>query len=119
VPDRSCRTCPTVARIAVMRRGWKTIIGFALLGLAIAAICYAYAAFYDYTKPMNGFDFALVAISMVLCPPQLLFAACIDCEVIGRGGLIMYSIVGVLNAALYAAVGSVVAYPRKKSERLL
>src|ERR1700752_4493200 len=25
-----------------------------------------------------------------------------DCEVIGRGGLIMYSIIGILNAALYA-----------------
>jgi hypothetical protein len=42
-----------------MRRGWKTIVGFALLGLAIAAICYAYAAFYDYEKPMNGFDLPL------------------------------------------------------------
>jgi hypothetical protein len=88
-----------------MRRGGKTIIGFALLGLAIAAICYAYAAFYDYTKPMNGFDFALVAISMVLCPPQLLFGFCIDCEVIGRAGFIMYSIIGGLNATLYALIG--------------
>jgi hypothetical protein len=99
-----------------MRRGWKTIIGFALLGLAIAAICYAYAAFYDYTKPMNGLRFAMVGLSMILCPPQLLFAACIDCEVIGRGGFIMYSIVGVLNAALYASIGSVVVRLRKKSE---
>jgi hypothetical protein len=102
-----------------MRRGRKTIIGFALLGLAIAAICYAYAAFYDYTKPMNGLRFAMVGLSMILCPPQLLFAACIDCEVIGRVGFIMYSIVGVLNTALYAAIGSVVVRLRKKSERVL
>jgi hypothetical protein len=102
-----------------MRRGWKTIIGFSILGLAIAAICYAHAAFYDYTKPMNGLRFALVGLSMILCPPQLLFAACIDCEVIGRGGFIMYSIVGVLNTALYAAIGSVVVCLRKKSERPL
>jgi hypothetical protein len=99
-----------------MRRGWKTIIVFALLGMAIAAICYAYAAFYDYTKPMNGLRFAMVCISVILCPPQLLFATCIDCEVIGRGGFIMYSIVGVLNTALYAAIGSVIVRFRKKSE---
>jgi hypothetical protein len=99
-----------------MRRGWKTIIGFALFGLAIAAICYAYAAFYDYTKPMNGLRFAMVGLSVILCPPQLLFAACIDCEVIGRGGFIMYSIIGLLNAALYASIGSVVVRLRKKSE---
>ena len=98
---------------------WKTIFGFALLGLAIAAICYAYAAFYDYAKPMNGLRFAATAISLILCPPQLLFAACIDCEAIGRGGFIMYSIIGVLNAALYAAIGSVVVGLRKKSDRPL
>jgi hypothetical protein len=102
-----------------MRRGWKTIIGFALLGLVIAVICYTYAAFYDYTKPMNGLRFAMVCISMILCPPQLLFAACIDCEVFGRNGFIMYSIVGVLNTALYAAIGSVVVRLRKRSEGLL
>jgi hypothetical protein len=50
---------------------------------------------------------ALWMISMILCPPQLLFVLCIDCEVIGMGGFIMYSIIGVLNAALYAILGSV------------
>jgi len=97
-----------------MRKPWKTIIGLALLGLAIAGVSYAYAAFYDYTKPMNRLDFAAMAISMILCPPQLLFAFCIDCEVIGWGGFTMYSIVGVLNAALYAAIGAMVAGLRKK-----
>ena len=37
-----------------MRKPWKTIVGFSLLGLAMAAASYAYWAFYDYTKPMNG-----------------------------------------------------------------
>jgi len=100
-----------------MRRGWKTTIGFALLGLATAAICYAWAAFYDYAEPVNGLRLAVFIISIILCPPQLLFAGCVDCEVIGRGGFIMYSIIGVLNAALYAAVGSVVVHLRKQLER--
>lgn len=67
-----------------------------------------HAAFYDYTKPTNGYDVALTAISVILCPTQLLFDFCIDCEVIGLDGFIMYSIIGVLNAALYALVGFIV-----------
>jgi hypothetical protein len=39
-----------------MHRPWKTISGFALLGLAVAAASYAYAAFFDYSKPINGLD---------------------------------------------------------------
>jgi hypothetical protein len=55
-----------------VHKPWKTIVGLALLGLALAALSYVYAAFYDYTKPMNRLDFAFVFISIVLCPPQLL-----------------------------------------------
>lgn len=96
-----------------MRKPWQIIVGSAFLGFAIAGVSYAYAALHDYAKPMNAFDFTLVVLSMVLCPPQLLFAACIDCEVIGWGGFIMYSIVGALNAGLYAVIASIVLSLRK------
>jgi hypothetical protein len=101
--------------VAPVRKPWQIIVGFALLGLTIAAALYVYAVFYDYTKPLNSIDLVLGIASFILCPPTLLFVTCIDCEVIGWGGVIMYSIIGVLNAALYAAVGSVVVGPRKKS----
>jgi hypothetical protein len=96
-----------------VREPWKIIVGFAFLGLAITGACYAHAAFYDYTKPMNGLKFAVAAVSLILCPPQLLFGFCIDCEVIGWGGFIMYSITGVLNAALYSVIGALVVGLRK------
>jgi hypothetical protein len=97
-----------------MHKSTKTILGFAFLGLAIAAgACYLYAAFYDYSKPMNGADATIGIISVILCPPQLLFGFCIDCEVIGFGGVIMYSIIGILNAALYALIGFMVLKLRK------
>jgi hypothetical protein len=53
-------------------------------------------------------------ISMILCPPQLLFAFCIDREAIAWAGFTMYSIVGVLNAALYSGIGALVVGLRKK-----
>jgi hypothetical protein len=46
-------------------------------------------------------------VSLILCPPHLLFAIWIDCEVIGWDGLIQYAIVGFFNAALYAVVGAI------------
>jgi hypothetical protein len=92
-----------------VRKPWKTIVGFALLGLTIAALCFAYATVYDYTKPMNRLDFAVFAISIVLCPSQLLFVSCIDCEM----GFTMFSIIGGLNAGLYALIGYIFASLRK------
>ena len=101
--------------VAPVRKPWQIVVGFALLGLAIATVLYVFAVFHDYTKPPNPKDLALAIASFILCPPTLPFLMCIDCEVIGWGGVIMYSIIGLLNAALYAVVGSVVAGLRKKS----
>jgi hypothetical protein len=96
-----------------MREPWKTIVVFALLGLAMAASSYAYAAFQDYTQPMNGFDFALMVVSVILCPAQLIFAFCIDCEVVGWDGFIMYCIIGFFNMAIYAVIGAIAVSFRK------
>lgn len=101
--------------MAAIRKPWQIIVGFALLGLAIAAAIYVYSIFYDYTKPPNGSDLAVGIASFVLCPPTLLFVGCIDCEVIGWDGFYMFSIIGLLNAALYAAIGAVVVASRKRS----
>jgi hypothetical protein len=90
----------------VKRKPWKIVAAFALTGLVIAAASYWAAALEDYTKPMTGFRLVLWTTSLILCPPQFLFVLCIDCEVIGMGGFIMYSIIGALNAALYAVVGA-------------
>jgi hypothetical protein len=108
-----------------MRKRLKTILGFAVFGLAMSALSYAYAAFRNYSKPMNGLDFAATTVSVVLCPAQLLFAMCIDCEAIGSDGFILYSIIGVINMAIYAVVGVFVSLGRgqaslcasKKNER--
>jgi hypothetical protein len=90
------------------REPWEIIVGFALLGLAMAAASYAYTVFTT-TKPFNVLD----VVFTILCPAQLIFAACIDCEVTGWDGVAMYSIIGVLNMALYAVIGKIVSYSRK------
>jgi hypothetical protein len=82
----------------------------------MAGLSYADAAFHDYSKPMNDLDFAKMAASVIFCPAQLLFALCIDCEVAGRDGFIMYSIIGVLNMATYALLGMIISL-RKGTRR--
>ncbi len=79
----------TRGKLNVMCRHWKAIVGFALLGVAVAAGAYANAAFFAYSKPTTGLDVALTIVSVVLCPPQLIFGFCIDSEVIGWNGFLL------------------------------
>jgi hypothetical protein len=83
----------------------QIIIGAALLGIAVTAIIYSCESLVDWSAPPGRFDIPLGVLALVLCPPQLLFAWCIDCEITGWGGLIMFAIVGGLNAGLYAIYG--------------
>lgn len=96
----------------------KIVSSFAAAGLLVAVTCGVYAALVDYSTSSHGLGLTLAIISVILCPPQLLFGFCIDCEVTGVGGLIMYSIIGVLNVALYALVGFVFVKLRKPSSRM-
>ena len=93
----------------------KTVLIFAGAGLLVAVACGMYAALVDYSTSSHGLGLTLAVISVILCPPQLLFGFCIDCEVTGWGGVIMYSIIGVLNVALYALVGFMFVKLRKPS----
>ncbi len=99
-----------------MNKRSRLIVGYAFLGLIIAAAYYMDAVIRDYSKPMGAMATILWILSLVVCPPSLLFAWCLDCEVIGWTGVVIYSIIGVLNAALYAAVGAAVTAWRKQRE---
>jgi hypothetical protein len=98
-----------------MSKSWKSIIGFALLGLVVAGACYAYVAFYDYSKPMNRFDFAFVNDcfddSLSTTAPFRLLHRLRSNRV---GWFHDVSIVGALNAVLYAVIGALVVGLRKK-----
>ena len=113
----SVRPRPTA--IMAMHKERRTIFGFALIGFAITAGFCALFTYHDYTKPFGPMDGVLTVANVILCPPTLIFAACIDCEYGTSAGLVTNLItVGLLNAGLYAAIGTAVAVRRKKrSER--
>ncbi len=98
-----------------MWKPWNSVPGFAALGLTFAGASYLWA-FLDYTKPMGLFSFLVTPLSIILCPAQLFFVMCIDCEVSGWDGFTTYSIIGLLNTVLYAAIGYMVLAARKKAD---
>ena len=92
--------------VLAIRARWKIIAGFAVLGFAVTACFYALNTYHDYTKPFGSLDAVSGLANMILCPPVLLFVWCIDCEYGTPAGLQIFLImVGLLNAALYAAIG--------------
>jgi len=98
-----------------MRERWKTIAVFALLGFAITASFYVLNTYHDYTKSPGPLDLLSYAANVILCPPILLFAWCIDCEYGTPAGITTnLIIVGLLNAAFYATTAMVVVHCRTK-----
>jgi hypothetical protein len=98
-----------------MRNRLLAIFCFAAIGFAIAGVFYSWWTFHDFTKPMSTADGAMAAANLVLCPPTLIFAACIDCEYGTADGLVTHLIVvELLNAALYAIIGA--AFYRKSAK---
>jgi hypothetical protein len=78
----------------------------AALGFAIAGGFYAWWTVHDYTKPLSAVDGVVMAANLVLCPPTLIFALCIDCEYGTPAGVsTQLVVVGLLNAVLYALIG--------------
>jgi hypothetical protein len=97
-----------------MSKDWRIILRFSLLGLAIATVFFGFSEM----DPTPG---SLVAIWMgvaaiFLCPGSLLFVTAIDIEPQTTGFTIMWLIIGLINCALYAAVGAAFVGLRKKRD---
>jgi len=84
-----------------MRTASKSPWFFALLGIVIAAAMYTHYVFYDFTQPASAVDVTIGIAEIVFCPPSLLSALCIDCEVGTSAGLQIWSIIALLNGGLY------------------
>jgi hypothetical protein len=67
-------------------------------------------------SPWSALNNILSAIFMILCPAVLLTFPLLDVQ-IGNGGFyVLWMVVTLLNAAVYAVIGSVYAGMRKKRQ---
>lgn len=88
-------------------------VGFAALGLAIGAALFTYLEFTNYAQ-LNA---VWLGVSVVFCPPSLLSMLFMDIEPHTVEAVVAWSVVGLLNSALYAAIGAVVAKYLWRSDR--
>lgn len=101
--------------ITARRKRRRLAIYLAVLGFAMAAVIWAYSELTD-SSPPGPLNFPLWTIFMVLCPSSLLTIPLIDVEPGSIDFALMWFVVGLVNAGLYAAIGLVVGRFRWKED---
>jgi hypothetical protein len=96
-----------------MSKDWRTILGFAAVGLGITAVFVAYQVLTDSSPPRPP-STLMYLIFMILCPPSFLTIPLIDVEIGSEGFYPVWAIVALMNAALYAVIGAAYVGLRKK-----
>jgi hypothetical protein len=101
--------------VIVKRKRRRLTIGLAVLGFVIAAIIWAYSELTD-SPPPRPFNLPLWSAFMILCPPSFLTIPLIDVEPGSTDFAIMWLMLGLVNSALYAVIGTVVGRFRWKAD---
>jgi hypothetical protein len=91
----------------------RTIFRFAAVGLGIPVVWIVYQMLAN-PSPWSALNNLLSVIFMILCPAVLLTFPLIDIAIGDRGTYAIWTSVALLNAALYAAIGSAYVGVRKK-----
>lgn len=97
----------------------RRVAALAVLGFSITAAVWAYSAFGDYSSPMNAKRFAVVAASVVLCPPSVLTVPFWETEPDSGPGLVLWILIAMLNSLLYTLLGALITrHLRRKGPSL-
>jgi len=90
----------------------KLIIGFRVTGLGIAGALFSYLEFTNY-RPLKP---ALLGAAIIFCPPSLLSLMFLDIEPHTAEEVFGWLVIGVINSALYGAIGALVGRYLWKSD---
>jgi len=96
-----------------MTKNWKRDLGFGLLGLIATSFVVVYQIV---TNGTASLPLPLLVLFIALCPASVLSIPFIDAEVGTSGFYFIWTFIGLVNAVLYAAVGTVIVRRRKKSD---
>src|SRR5713226_6249085 len=89
-----------------MSRGKRFAIRFAIFGMAITSVFFAYLELSDPNNRSETLEWVL----SVLCPPSVLSLFLVDVflDQHSANGFVGWFMIGLLNSGLYAAVGMIV-----------
>lgn len=90
------------------------MFGSAMFGFAITAIFVSYQLLTDSQSPMSR-NSSLMIVLVVLCPPSLLSVAA-DPEVGTNGYYALWTVIALMNAALYATIRTLISGRMKKAD---
>ncbi len=86
-----------------MSKQWKLIVGFAALGLLIAAF------FFIFVGILGIVDGSVYTAMLVFCPPSLLAIPFSETMRDKSGFYVICLLIGFLNSGLYALIGALIA----------
>jgi hypothetical protein len=93
----------------VVDKDWRLITGCAVVGLVVAAVIFLYL------DRSGEFDASLYTAFAILCPPSLLCIPFSEAMKDRSNLYAIWSLIGITNFGLYAAIGAAVVGLRKKS----
>src|SRR5579872_2570070 len=85
----------------------RTAIRFAFIGLLITIAMYASIPYVHDTEHPSVIEGILGNMAIVLCPAGLLAVPLFDIEPYSPPGVVLWSLIALLNMGLYAGVGTV------------
>jgi hypothetical protein len=85
-----------------MSRRGRGHFSTAIFGFAITAVLVSYQLLTDAQSPVQR-DSALMIVLVVLCPPSL-FSIAVDPEVGSNSFYVLWTVIAVMNAGLYATI---------------
>ena len=101
---------PLEKQLAAMSKDWRIIFRFAVMGLAFTAFFVAYQVLTDSSPPPPP-NWPLLAVFVLICPASLLFAPLFawffEAAEVGTALFyVLWLLVGLANAAIYALIGA-------------
>jgi hypothetical protein len=94
----------------------NTILRFAVVGFGIAVVFVSFRMLIGPISPWSALSNILSAVFIILCPPILLTFPLLDVEIGTAGFYVVWIVVALLNAAVYAVIGAKYVGLRKKRE---
>jgi hypothetical protein len=83
----------------------RLTVAMVAVGFVVTVVLYASIAFTRTSDPPSRLEIGLGVISLVLCPPSVLYTPMFDIDPYSIPGATIWLAIGLINSGLYASLG--------------